>query len=158
AAAAVASVGDERAVNRPFGWLDNALDDGKVRALDRVSAEEALKRPEGLGRANKEDHAGRELVDPMNDTDLRVGGAALVAAVAAGTLQEGLTLAVGSRLGQKAGGFVDDEDIAVFEKHAKPARDRFRPGPARVKCHLCERLNVVRGVEACLSCDVDLPA
>ena len=71
APAAVSAVGHQRQVDRSPGGFDHALDHGKIGTFDRVFAKEPLKRPQRLGRTNQKDRARRELVDPVNDADIR---------------------------------------------------------------------------------------
>ncbi len=113
---------------------------------------------ERSGRADEKDHAGSQLVDPVNDADIRAREAAFLREITAGALKERVALAIGGGLSQETGGLVDDQDIAVLEEDSKPPRDRLGSGAAGMISHRSVRLNVAGGVEAGLAGDVDVPA
>ena len=109
-------------------------------------------RPVGLG-----DHqqAGRILVEPMDDPDERLPSAMAEREITSRPRDQGISLAVGSRLGEKTCGLIHDQDVWVFVEDLEAACDLPRLGAIREEFEARVGRDLATGFVAAFAFEVD---
>ncbi len=124
--------------------------------LDRVGAEERLKRPQRLARADHQDHARGVPVETVYDPDIRTRPAPRSRQIPSGPLEQRVGLARLGRLGEESGRLIDDQDVPVLVEHLDLPGRRLGPGPIGIVGEYAVGLDVLRGIDASLARQVDL--
>ncbi len=151
----VAPVGDQGLVDRARLAPGRPFDDGQVLPLDVVLAEQLLERPDRLGRAGQGEGAGGVLVEPVDHPEERLAAAVAEREVARRPGDQRVALAVGGRLGEQAGGLVDDQDVRVFVENLEPAGDLPGLGPIGEELDRRVDRDLPAGLVAALAVEVD---
>ena len=131
AATPVSRVADEVEADRS-GVARGALDDREVFPLDVVTAKELLEAAQRLARTREDDRAGRVLVEPVHDSDVRTP-AVPVLQVGVDATEQGVLLVRLRRQREEPRGLLDDEERRLLVEHDEPRPDVADGGTVHVE-------------------------
>jgi hypothetical protein len=98
--------------------LEVSFDQRHILSLDAVIVKEVLKKMQRLPIAGEDERARGVAIEPVDDESHRPAPVAMVQVIKH-TGEERVRFPLGRGHGEKAGGFVDDQEILVFDEHGQ---------------------------------------